>query len=145
MENYFFKVEPTRTFTDQANITRTVVGIAARITSNIAIGLFPQTDFSFWVEFLLETGTKFGGMNVKTSEFAARAVLAGATQEDADAAINQIVKGLVFGTTEQQYAAATGLAGMYGYGLAPIEEQNGDPLYVAPVEPEPESEPENPE
>lgn len=145
MGNYFFKVNPTRTFTDQANITRTVVGIAARIISNIIISLSPIIEREFYIEFLLETGTRFGGMNVKTSEFVARMVLAGATQEYANEQITQIVKALEFGTAEQKYAAATGLAGIYGYGLAPIEEQNGDPLYVAPVEPEPESEPENPE
>lgn len=136
--SFTFKVQPTRTFQDEANIERTVVGISARIINNIEVKLSPQTEFEFFIEFLLATGTRFGQRNAKTSDFAERAVLAGATQEQADAAINQIVQGLVFGTAEQQYAAATGLASIYGYGLAPIEEQNGDPLYVAP-------EPENPE
>lgn len=136
MENYFFKVQPNRTFTDQANITRTVVGISARIISNIVISLSPLVEREFFIEFLLDTGTRFGGLNVKTSEFAARLVAVGATQEAANEQISGIVKALEFGTVEQKYAAATGLAQIYGYGLAPIEEQNGNPLYVAPGEPQ---------
>lgn len=140
MKDYFFKVWPTRTFTDQANITRTVVGIAARINTNIVISLLPNIEFGFFVEFLLDTGTKFGGLNVLTSEFVEKAIGLGATQEQAEVQIGQIAQGLIFGTEAQKYAAATGLAGIYGYGLAPIEEQNGDPLYA-----EPTPEPENPE
>lgn len=132
MENYIFKVEPTRTFTDQANITRTVVGIAARITSNIVISLSPLIEREFYIEFLLDTGTKFGGLNVKTSEFVARLVSAGATEGEANVQISQIVMALEFGTAQQKYTAATALANIYGYGLAPIEEQTGDPL--APTE-----------
>lgn len=127
---FTFKVQPTRTFNDEANIERTVVGISAQIVSNIEIKLSPQTDFKFFIEFLLATGTRFGQRNASTSEFAARAIEQGMTQEQASASVNQIVQGLIFGTTEQQYAAASALAGIYGYGLAPIEEQTGDPLAV---------------
>ena len=136
MENYFFKVQPTRTFADEVNIERTVVGIAARLTSNIVFALSTPEELNFYIEFLLSTGTKFGGRNVKMSEFVAKAVAGGATEEQAKASIFQVVAALAFGATEQKYAAATGLAQIYGYGLAPVEEQNGNPLYVAPGEPQ---------
>ena len=116
---FFFKVQPTRTFNDEANIERTVVGISAKIINNIEIKLLPQTEFEFYIEFLLATGTKFGQRNAKTSEFAARAIEQGMTQEQANASANQIVQGLIFGSQTQQYAAASALAGIYGYGLAP--------------------------
>lgn len=126
--SFIFKVQPTRTFLDEANIERTVVGINARIVSNIQIKLSPQTDFEFFIEFMLATGTRFGQRNVNTREFAAHAMAQGATQEQADASVSQIMQGLIFGTAQQQYTAAASLANIYGYGLAPIEEQNGNPL-----------------
>jgi hypothetical protein len=107
-----------------------VVGISARITNNIVIKLSPQSEFDFFIEFLLSTGTQFGQRNTSTKDFIERAILAGATREQANGQIGQIVKGLIFGTAQQQYAAAAGLASIYGYGLAPIEQQNGDPLFV---------------
>lgn len=116
------------------------MGISARINTNIVITLNPKVERGFYIEFLLATGTRFGGLNVLTTEFEAQMIEAGATPEFAQAQIVQIVQGLEFGTPEQKMAAATGLAGIYGYGLAPIEEQNGDPLYA-----EPTPEPENPE
>ena len=133
MQDYFFRVNPTRTFTDQANITRTVVGISARINSNIIITLDPKIERGFYIDFLLETGTRFGGLNVATNEFEKQMVQSGVSEEYAQAQIVQIVKGLELGTKEQKYAAASALAGLYGYTLAPIEEQNGDPLTPIPT------------
>lgn len=144
MENYFFKTNPY-TFTDHVNDTRTVVGIHARINTNIVVQIPRDVSRGFFIDFMLETGARYGSFNVTTKEFVSKAVAGGAAQEEGEAQILQIVQALEFGNDAQVYAAASALAGIYGYTLAPIEEQNGDPLYVAPVEPEPESEPENPE
>lgn len=133
MQDYFFRVNPTRTFTDQANITRTVVGISARINTNIVITLDPKVERGFFIDFLLETGTRFGGLNVLTTEFEEKMIQNGASAEYAQAQIVQIVSGLEFGTPSQKFAAASALAGLYGYTLAPIEEQNGDPLTPIPT------------
>jgi hypothetical protein len=137
MKDYFFKVHPVREFTDQANVTRIVVGIAVRITSNIVFALSGLNELTFFVEFLLSTGSKFGGLNVKMSEFVTKAVAQGATEEQAAASLLGVVQSLIFGTVEQKYAAAGILAGMYNYTLAPLSEQNGDPLFIPPT-PEPE-------
>lgn len=141
MATYFFKVIP-RTFRDQVDTERTVVGISAKVNNDIEISIPAQVDRGFRVDFLLATGTRYGAFNAHTSEFTNKAIEAGMPEEMAHAQILQIVRGLEFGTNEQIYSAAAALAGIYGYTLAPLSEQNGDPLYV---EPEPEPEPENPE
>lgn len=129
MPTYFFKVIP-RTFTDQVDTERTIVGISAKINNDIEISIPAQVDRGFRVDFLLATGTRYGAFNTHTSEFANKAIEAGMPEAAARAQIRQIVQGLEFGTDAQIYAAASALAGIYGYTLAPIEEQNGDPLFV---------------
>lgn len=142
MDNFFFKVQPTRTFVDEVGISRTVVGIHALIVNNIPVNVSPTTNFSFFIKFLLATGVEFGQRNVETSEFVSQAVDAGYPIEQAQSNMMQIMQGLIFGNESQKYAAAGALAGLYGYSLAPIGEQNGNPLAQPETPSEPEPQPE---
>lgn len=139
MEEFFFKVTP-RVVTDHVNDTRIIVGIHGRITSNIQFQIPKNTTRSIFINFMLSTGTKYGSFNVDTQEFINKMIDLGMPESTAIAQVSELIAGIQYGTDAQIYEAASALAGFYGYTLAPIEEQNGDPLYA-----EPTPEPENPE
>lgn len=142
-KKFFWKVIPEQR-TDIVGAAFTVVGILAFINQNIPIDLTTKVKRGFFINFLLSDGKEKGEINTETDAFVEKMMAANLTQEQADAAIYNIVKALEgFGTVEEKYEAAGMLAAQYGYALAPLSEQNGDPLYVEPV-PAPEPEPEPP-
>ena len=122
-QSFTFKTNE-KTFTDEIGVERTVVGIRAKIVSNIDCNLSDSTfSRTFYIEFVLATGTIFGQRNAGTGEFITKMVDSGMTESSAKNAVENICKNLEYGTKQQKYGAAQQLAGSYGYTLKPIEEQ----------------------
>lgn len=120
---FTFSVVP-RTFVDEINVERTVTGIQAKIVSNIDINI-SETEFSrtFYVAFILESGKAFREFNATTDEFITRQTDAGLSESTAKTNVKNICKLLEYGTRTEKYAAAQQLAGIYGYTLKPISQQ----------------------
>ncbi len=122
-QEFTFKTNE-KTFTDEIGTERTVVGIRARIVSNIDCNLSDSTfSRTFYIEFVLSTGTTYGQRNANTDEFVAKMVALGMTESSARNSVQMICKNLEYGTILQKYSAAQQLAGSYGYTLKPLDEQ----------------------
>jgi len=122
---FSFKTEP-RVITDEVGVTRTIVGIQARIVDSIDIGLNLPFKRTFFIAFVLATGTIYGARNATTEEFIGKAIENGANEETARAYLFQICRLLEYGTQAEMYLAGQQLAALYGYTLLPIEEQDGN-------------------
>lgn len=122
-QQFTFKTNE-KTFTDEIGVTRTVLGIRATIVSNIDCNLSDSTfNRTFYIEFVLSTGTTYGQRNASTDEFVSKMVTLGMTESAAKNAVESICKNLEYGTIPQKYSAAQQLAGSYGYTLKPLIEQ----------------------
>lgn len=118
-----FKTDPY-TFTDATKASRTIVGIKAKMISNIDCNLSDSTFFrSFYIVFQLENGADFDETNSDTDRFVQQLVAKGYTDTQAKAAVKNICLGLEYGTKQQKYDAAKSLALGYGYTLRPLSEQ----------------------
>lgn len=120
---FVFKVV-SKSFADEIGVTRTVVGIKAKIVGNIECNLSEEFSRTFYIAFVLNTGVLYGERNASTDEFIARMIQAGADEATAKANVFNICKNLEYGTKEQKYNAGNYLANAYGYELQPIENQN---------------------
>jgi hypothetical protein len=122
-QSFTFKTNE-KVFTDEIGTERTVTGIRAKIVSNIDCNLSDSTfSRTFYIEFVLATGTVFGQRNASTDEFVVKMVGLGMSESSARNAVEAICKGLEYGTKQEKYAAAQQLAGSYGYTLKPLVEQ----------------------
>lgn len=119
---FTFKTE-AKTFTDEVDFERTVVGIKARII-NIDIDLSGDFRRDFYIVFELSTGDEYGARNSNTIDFAKKAINSGLSQEQANIAVKEICRKLEYGTIQDVYDAAQQLAGMYGYVLKPLNQQD---------------------
>lgn len=122
-QSFTFKTNE-KTFTDEIGTERTVTGIRAKIVSNIDCNLSDSTfSRTFYIEFVLATGTSFGQRNASTDEFITKMISLGMTESSARNAVESICKNLEYGTIQQKYSAAQQIAGSYGYTLKPLDEQ----------------------
>lgn len=119
---FVFKVV-SKSFADEIGVTRTVIGIKAKIVGNIECNLSEIFSRQFYISFVLDNGLDYGQRNASTSEFIARMIQQGTTEEDANLAVFNICKNLEYGTKEEKYSAGAFLASAYGYTLLPIEQQ----------------------
>lgn len=120
--DFVFKVI-SKSFADEIGVTRTVVGIKAKIVGNIECNLSEVFSRQFYISFVLDNGLDYGQRNASTNEFVARMIQQGTSEEDANLAVYNICKNLEYGTKEEKYSAGAYLAGAYGYQLLAIEEQ----------------------
>lgn len=122
-QSFTFKTNE-KIFNDEIGVERTVTGIRAKIIGNIDCNLSDSTfSRTFYIEFVLATGTAYGQRNASTDEFVNKMMALGMAESAARNAVQNICKGLEYGTIPQKYAAAQQLAGSYGYTLKPIEQQ----------------------
>lgn len=124
---YIFNTVPKQ-FTDEVGQTRTVTGIVAVILGPIPVALYSNFKREFYIAFRIAESEKlYGERNATTEQFIERAIANGATPEEANVTVLNIVKTLEFGTTNEKYVAALGLASMYSHTLLPLAEQPGQP------------------
>lgn len=119
-----YKVNPY-TFNDETKKSVTIVGIRAKMISNIECNLSDSTFFrEFYIDFeALEKGS-YGALNTNTDKMSKElSVAKGISINSAKLLIIEICKNLEYGTILQKYEAAKSLALGYGYTLKSLAEQ----------------------
>lgn len=118
-----YKIKP-KTYTDEAGITRTLIGIHTWILGISHIYLDSPFSKTFYIAFEQEgSSNRIGERNVTTGEFVIKMVLSGMPEEQANQMVKTLCSALEYGTREQRYQAAVQLAASYGHELLPIEQQ----------------------
>ena len=117
-----FKIQP-KTFVDDLGIERTVIGLEARVISNVEFNLDSFQDLQLFVK-RWTSGSVHTATNPTIKEFVDMAIEKGMPYESAVTQVNTMLAGICFGSVEQKYQAAQGLASIYGFVLLPLSEQD---------------------
>lgn len=117
-----WKVEP-KTITDEVGQEQTIIGITFRDVTTRVIDLNLHKDSQFYLSFIREGGREYNPRNVYSSMLISNLVAKGLSEEAAKSTVKSMIIALEWGTQEQIYEAASGLAESYGYELLPLENQ----------------------
>jgi len=119
-----YKVNPY-TFNDETKKSVTIIGIRAKMISNIECNLSDSTFFrEFYIDFEALGKGVYGALNTNTNKMSNELATAkGISIDLAKAQIMEICRNLEYGTILQKYEAAKALAGGYGYTLKSLAEQ----------------------